>query len=89
MGASIASDKYLALWLAALAVLWLAAAYIFRDSLGLVVFLVLASQLLCSWSVLRCLAAMARCSRAYGQHSKMRSGGCDDLCSGYIIAHAA
>lgn len=41
MGTGIASDKYLALGLAALTVVWLAAAYIFRDSLGLVVFLVL------------------------------------------------
>lgn len=41
MGTNIASNKYLGLGLAALAVVWLAAAYIFRDSLGLVVFLVL------------------------------------------------
>ena len=41
MGTNIASNKYLGLGLAALAVVWLAAAYIFRDSLGLVVFLIL------------------------------------------------
>ena len=41
MGTGIASNKNLSLGLAALTIVWITAAYLFRDSLGLVVFLVL------------------------------------------------